>query len=201
MPEQIIDIPGVGVTAFPESMTPEQVSAAAKKLYDDAQPKPMTGTPTVAQVGQTAAVAVPAMRAGLEELATNPNAWKTGKLIGEAVGAVTGWQKGGPIGAAGGMWVGGRAGWRVTNALQRVAGPLIKALNAVEPFTLGTSALASEADALSALNSPATVADFAKKLNPIGRQRLVAYYDKINQPEMVKAITNAVGPVKKASKL
>lgn len=40
MADTVIDIPGVGSVAFPDSMTPEQMTAAAAKLYQEAQPKP-----------------------------------------------------------------------------------------------------------------------------------------------------------------
>ncbi|HYC56722.1 MAG TPA: hypothetical protein VEL28_17460, partial [Candidatus Binatia bacterium] len=48
MPEKVIDIPGVGAVAFPDSMSDDAISAAAAKLYQDAQrPAPAPAEPTV----------------------------------------------------------------------------------------------------------------------------------------------------------
>lgn len=41
MPQQIVDIPGVGQVEFPDSMTPDAVNKAAKKLWSEANLKPV----------------------------------------------------------------------------------------------------------------------------------------------------------------
>lgn len=99
-----------------------------------AMPTEAHGSSSAAVTAAGASAALPVIRAGAEELATNPKAWKAGKVIGEVVGGVAGMLKAGPLGAAGGMWVGGKAGWRLTNALQRVAAPIAKAAAAIEPY-------------------------------------------------------------------
>jgi len=43
MPQQIIDIPGIGEVEFPDSMTPDQVSAASKRLYEEHSDQTLTG--------------------------------------------------------------------------------------------------------------------------------------------------------------
>ena len=43
MPQQVIDIPGVGEVEFPETMADAEVQAAAKKLYDEANFKGTIG--------------------------------------------------------------------------------------------------------------------------------------------------------------
>lgn len=141
-------------------------------------------------VGVTAA-AVPAARMAAEELATNPNAWKAGKVIGEIIGAGAGLLKGDPLSVAGGMWVGGKAGWRLTNAAQRLSVPLYKALKAAEPFATPLSAISAEGGTLEALNTPENVAKLARQMNPPSRQRLLDHYK--DQPEFVSAIKRVTG--------
>lgn len=130
----------------PSTDAPMSMADRAKAALDkSASPQATTAA---------ALTAVPAMRAGAEQLATSPQAWKTGKVIGELLGLIEGGLKGGPIGAAGGMWVGGKAGWRLTNAAQRLAAPVSKILSTLEPFAAPMSALSAEGDALTSLNNP-----------------------------------------------
>jgi hypothetical protein len=90
------------------------------------------------------------------ELATNPDAWKTGKVLGEVAGGIAGFAKGGPIGAAGGMYVGGKAGWRLVNAAQRVANPVATLAEKLAPYsqTLATLGGAQGVNELAQMAEP-----------------------------------------------
>lgn len=96
MPDKIIDIPGRGPVAFPDSMTPDQINTAASKLYQEANkahPPPAkehSWIDTAIDWIPTAAGAV-------------------GGLVGSAAG---------PIGAVGGAALGGATGKAVQNLLR-----------------------------------------------------------------------------------
>lgn len=142
-------------------------------------------------IAATATAALPIVQAGAEELATNPNAWKLGRTIGSTVGFLAGAQTLDPLKAAAGMWVGGKAGWRLTNAAQRVAAPVAKALKAMEPFTASFALGLEGARLRGQLESPEGIGMLAKKSNPPARARLLEHF--ADQPEYVTAIKNAIG--------
>lgn len=89
-----------------------------------------------------AGVGIPKAAGWAMELATNPDAWKTGKVIGEVLGGTAGLIHSGPMGAAGGMYAGGKTGWRLVNAAQRAAAPLASALEKAAPYAQTLSTLA-----------------------------------------------------------
>ncbi len=151
MAEKIISIPNVGDIAFPESVSEVEISAAAQKLYAQAnQKQPVTtqgmGQPQGASVaGTLARKGAPIARRVAEELATNPGVpkafAKAGRMIGAVAPAIGGGAKYGPVGALAGMgqaatgaWAGGKTGWFTGKLAQNIAAPVAKALAAAEPI-------------------------------------------------------------------
>lgn len=96
MPDKIIDIPGVGPVAFPESLTEPQMNAAATKVYQDANPGKKQ--PPVKSWTDTAVDWIPAV------------AGAAGGIIGGIGGTAFGMGVGGAPGAIGGAALGGAAG-------------------------------------------------------------------------------------------
>lgn len=143
MPDKVVDIPGVGVVAFPDSMSDDAIAASSAKLIANKQPaKPSDSGGAVLAAGSRA---LPALANAAAEVATNPNVPKVGAAIGRAVGAV------GPtvVEAAQGSgmgaltaaalsgktaWAGGKAGWFTSKLAQSAAGPVARALDAVAPY-------------------------------------------------------------------
>ncbi len=107
--EKVIDIPGVGNIAFPSHMTPDQINAAAAKLYQDANPK---HPPTAKEHSwvDTATDWLPAA------------AGAAGGIIGGIGGTVAGMGVGGVPGAVGGAAVGGMAGEAARQLMSRWRG-------------------------------------------------------------------------------
>ena len=94
MPEKVIEIPGIGSVAFPDSMTEDQVNAAAATAYKAGQSaKPEEGDQLLANIKNIGGKVV-------EWLPT----------IGGAVGGVAGAAVGGPPGAIAGAALGGAGG-------------------------------------------------------------------------------------------
>lgn len=123
MPDKVVAIPGVGNVSFPDSMSDADIAAVAAKQYAATQqPSEQSKPSTLTALGMRAAgAAAGPIATGVENFATDPNAWKTWKAVGEAIGGVTGLVKGGPVGAAAGMWAGSKVGWRTANAAQKIA--------------------------------------------------------------------------------
>ena len=119
-----------------EDGVPEQPVAAPSPVAPAAPPSDSgaLGMASVRPIGRIVGRTV-------EGVATNPNLWKTGKLAGEILGGGLGMVKAGPLGAAGGMWVGGRAGWRLANAAQRMAAPVATAVQTAAPYAQALNTL------------------------------------------------------------
>jgi hypothetical protein len=121
MPDQVIDIPGIGPTSFPDSMTDAQVNAAATRLYQNANVGKKQ--PPVTSWTDAAVKALPAVGAA------------AGGIIGGIGGTVAGMGVGGVPGAAGGAGVGGAAGEAAKQLINRARG-------AQAPQTASDAALA-----------------------------------------------------------
>jgi hypothetical protein len=106
MPSTIVTIPGVGDVEFPDAMSADDVNAAAKRLYDEANPPPPTGAAggrlttkqgdsglTGAGLGLAAAApavaaAIPAAVRLAEEVATNPTVSRASRLVKSPLGSL-----------------------------------------------------------------------------------------------------------------
>jgi len=108
MPEKVIDIPGVGPTAFPDSMSEQEINAAATRAYQEANPGKKQ--PPVKSWADTAVDALPAV-AGV-----------AGAALGGAGGTAFGMGFGGIPGAAGGAALGTGAGEAAKQLINRVRG-------------------------------------------------------------------------------
>ncbi len=138
MADQSVDIPGVGVVAFPDSMTEAQINAASTKLYQDANPgkkqPPVSSWAGAALPLAGAGAAVPIGARMAEEAATNPAVPRTMAAIGRGVGAVEGALKGGPLAIGPGAWAGGKGGWFSGKVLQSAAAPVSNVLEKAAPY-------------------------------------------------------------------
>jgi hypothetical protein len=108
MPEQVIDIPGVGPTAFPDSMSSDQINAAAARLYANANPdkkQPPARTWTDMAIDYIPVITGTA-----------------GAVIGGIGGTVAGVGVGGVPGAAGGAAVGTAGGEALKQLINRARG-------------------------------------------------------------------------------
>lgn len=108
MPDKVIDIPGHGQIAFPDSMSDAQINAAATKLYQDANPGKKQ--PPVRSWMDTAVDWLPAVGGA------------AGGLIGGIGGTVAGVGVGGVPGSIGGAALGGAAGEAAKQLVNRVRG-------------------------------------------------------------------------------
>lgn len=108
MPDKVIDIPGVGPTAFPDSMSEMEINAASTRLYQGANPGKKQ--PPVKSWTDVAVSAIPAV------LATG------GGIIGGIGGTVAGMGVGGIPGAAAGAGLGGAAGEAAKQLINRARG-------------------------------------------------------------------------------
>ena len=112
------------------SATPPPSSSSSADSPDAPQTGGLPMLALLARAGvQPAATAV-------ADFATSPTAWSTSKDVGQIIGAILGAlvDKGNPIlGAAGGMWGGGKAGYRLSNLAQKVAAPVASGMEAATP--------------------------------------------------------------------
>lgn len=108
MPDKVIDIPGHGSIAFPDTMSDAQINAAATKLYQDANPTKKQ--PPVKSWVDTAVDWLPSV------------AGAAGGLIGGIGGTVGGAVVGGAPGAIGGAALGGAAGEAAKQLINRARG-------------------------------------------------------------------------------
>jgi hypothetical protein len=88
----------------------------------------------------TAGKMMPIAADAAENFATSPTAWKTARGLGELAGGAAG-LKAGPLGMAAGIYGGGKAGYRLSNALQRVAAPVASGLQKIAPYAQMASTL------------------------------------------------------------
>jgi len=185
MPQtQQIEIPGVGVVEFPDSMSDVDVTAAVKKLHDQAtaaalpMPSPHSSqTPAVLLGTAAAASAAPLAQRALEHLATSPTAAQTGGAIARGATTLAALGRGlysgdmsQVLAAPTEGWVAGKGGYWLTQGLQKVAAPIATALEKAGPVLkqagplLGS--LTAEGSANEQLNTPEHLAAFAAHLSP-----------------------------------
>ena len=132
-----IDIPGVGVVEFPDSMSPDEVNAAAGKLYRESNRSGDSDALVTSMVG-------PASRAATA-IATSPTLPKSAATVGRITGAIAPMAAGayeyglpgffsGAVGAAKGSWAGGKTGYFTGKLLQNATMPIAKGLSAAAPY-------------------------------------------------------------------
>lgn len=168
MPDTQVDIPGVGLVSFPDSMTDAQRNAAATRLYQNARvgagatsqaPQASVAAGDSVAPGSSAALgmaaagkAVPMAAQGAMELATSPAVPRVAAAVGRVAGGIApivgGASAGGPVGAlagvgaaAKGSWAGGKAGYFTGKLAQQVASPVARGLEAVAPYAQALSSL------------------------------------------------------------
>lgn len=146
-----IDIPGVGAVDFPSSMSSADMNAAAKRLYDQANP-PAKPSTNIGLALTAASQVIPAAANIATRIATSPTLPQTTATIGRIIGgispivggAVTGGTASGPLaamggaglgvaGAAKGSYMGGRTGYFTGKLLQRAAPPIANVLEKAVP--------------------------------------------------------------------
>lgn len=127
MPDKVIEIPGAGRIAFPDSMSDSDIEKAAAKLYKDANPDHPPVAPSHSWV-KTATDWLPAVGGAV------------GGTIGGIGGTVAGFGVGGVPGAIGGAALGGATGEALKQLAQRFTGQAD-----TSPTALGTAgAIAGE---------------------------------------------------------
>lgn len=169
MPDtQRIDIPGVGIVEFPASMSDADISAAAKRLHDEATPHASEVKPSSTHAVMLAAGKAVAPAANLAaEVATNPNvprmAANAGRVIGAVAPIATGAAAGGPMGAAVGVagaakgsWLGGKTGYFTGKLAQQAAAPVANILEKAAPV----------ANAVARIAGPQGLLDLAQVAEP-----------------------------------
>lgn len=172
----------------------EELDPVAASLKD-AQQTDSWASKAASVIGQSAAATVPVVKAGAEELATNPNVPRIAAQIGRSAGGIApvvgGLVEGGPIGglvgmaaAAKGAWAGGKTGWFTGKLAQQLAAPIAKAANAIEPYAGPLSALSAEGATLGNINSPQGVSAFANSLTPAAGKQ----FDSMVTPDEGQAL-------------
>ncbi len=171
--------------------TPDYSALAAEHGATIAASAPPSRSGTVATVTGLAANVSPVVRAGLEQIATNPNLPKIGSTIGQVVGGIQGAMRG-PLEAAGGAWAGGKAGWFTAKLAQKLSAPLASALEKAAPLLkqIGPilGAFGAEGEALQQLNSPQSLMTFAKNLPPDRQLKFAQLLVSTNKMSPAEAI-------------
>ena len=80
--------------------------------------------------------------------ATSPNVPKYGSILGQLVGGIEGLRHEGPMGAAAGVWAGGKAGWFSGKLAQRLGAPVAAVMDKVAPYAQTLSTLGAGQGAL-----------------------------------------------------
>src|SRR6185369_15588865 len=109
MPDKIIEIPNVGRIAFPESMSADEINAAAGKLYREKNPDHPPPDPKHSWIDTA-----------VEWLPTAGG--MAGGIIGGIGGTVAGMGVGGVPGAIGGAALGGAAGEAARQVINELRG-------------------------------------------------------------------------------
>ena len=167
MADKVIDIPGVGPTAFPDSMTEAQINAAATRVYQDANPGKKQ--PPVKSWTDTAVDALPAI------------AGTAGAIIGGAGGTVLGMGVGGIPGAAGGAAVGTAGGEAAKQLINRFRG-------ADAPQTISEAATGIAVPALEAGASTAALGVGGKLLRPVAGTILQKVGSAMESPQTIRQL-------------
>lgn len=144
-----VEIPGVGLVEFPDTMSADDVSRAAKRLHEEGgtstgpstyRTASVDAAPSSALAAGSARIALPLLQRGAEEVATHPSLVKHSTTAGKAIGALSGILKAGPLGADAGSRIGGRLTESAATLTQRAAGSIASALEQAAPYaqSLGT---------------------------------------------------------------
>jgi len=123
----------------PAEATDTQISAYFKAIpaaNAPNAPKAKTWTDTTAALALASVKpAVSGIKTLAEEIATRPGLARTAGTIGEVAGGIKGLAGGSPLSVVGGMMAGKRAGQLLGQTAQRIAAPVARAAEAVEPYT------------------------------------------------------------------
>ena len=85
-PDITVDIPGVGAVNFPDTMKPEEIDAAAKRLHDEANPPESLGR----RVGRAALDTLPGIGGIVGGVLSTPETLGAGTIPGAAIGVGAG---------------------------------------------------------------------------------------------------------------
>lgn len=100
------------------------------------------GMSSAPAVGMAAASrAVPLAADAATEVATNPGVKQAGSMLGQILGGLQAAKTGDPLGVAGGVWVGGKAGWHTGALAQRMAAPVAAGLQKIAPYAQSLNTL------------------------------------------------------------
>ncbi len=157
MPDQVIDIPGLGPTAFPDSMSEAQINAAATRLYQEANPgKKQPPVSNWGAIGlQAASKAIAPTGQALEAFGTSPTAAKTFGALANAGTTLAGVGHGVATGnipeiiaspIAG--WQAGKGGYWLGKRMQDLARPIATSLEKAAPLAQKLSAASGAQGAL-----------------------------------------------------
>lgn len=128
MPQTIVDIPGVGQVEFPDGMTPEQINAAAAKLYQDTLPR-----------GERPRRSAMEMLGEAEAVNSNPEFMqgqaKAGGAVMPLLMGMAGGAVGGPLGAGLGVKYGGAIGGALGAGLGSATGGALRDASQGRPIT------------------------------------------------------------------
>lgn len=147
-------------TARPPDLDAQGQPVGTRPPDLDASGQPAaTSAPSPQQQSNVGGIALAAGQAALPKIASwtadfaaNPDAWRTAKVIGELAGGAAGLSHGGLFGAAGGSYMGAKAGWRLSNLAQRgaqavsntvrpAAQAVLNAERYISPLTIAQSGL------------------------------------------------------------
>lgn len=129
MPDTIVEIPGVGPVAFPDSMSQDEMNAAAAKLYQQGQQKTSAPAPAAA----------PSMIQRVAEWLPTAGG-VVGGVLGGVGGTAFGVGFGGVPGAVGGAALGGAAGEATRQLVDRAIGATTPATSTQAAAKMGTQA-------------------------------------------------------------
>jgi hypothetical protein len=136
-----------GITrSFPDDATDAEIASALGSSntlpMTKAAPSGGDAPSNLSSLGLMAAgVAARPAADAVANFATSPDAWKTAKDLGSLVGLATGGYEGGLPGAAAGYWLGGKTGYRLANAGQKIAAPIASAMDKLAPYAQAASTL------------------------------------------------------------
>lgn len=177
-----IHIPGVGLVEFPESMSGEDISAAAKRLHDNANPPEAPGSSSL--LINLASKSAPAATRVAEEIATTPYLSQLGSSAGRLAGGTAGLKTGGYIGMEAGKSLGSAAGRGAAGLVQRGAGSVANVLARLAPY----------AQTLSTLSGATGAAELAQMAGHGGKQSGISIGDERSAAEKAAhpALINAL---------
>lgn len=224
MPDKVIDVPGIGPTAFPEDMSDDDIAKAIKPYFDESAPAPQkpaaapveTSAPdsmgkmggremaTGAAYGMSQLPsALPAIGQGAQFVAKTPAAQK---LIARGIGAAAGEMLGGPAEALVGTVMGGPLSASVGKVAGKVASG-IQSSASTRAFTMqqavkGTAGVVGRNPATGQFTKilPSALKGVIEKLGPAMGMMSgeSAALENLNDPAKLKAFIAKLSPEEKA---